>query len=206
MERIAWELNFHQGEEVSLNQLAESTDLSWATVRKYIQLLEDIQKIAPQIEFSEEGVYPGQRTQIVEDTFSNPESALVVYILIHSEIQGGATKEVDIQELEKAIEDTDVLKRMEQLGWIERSEDQVRLTSLGLRIAGKTRSKIESHTRDVEAEMVNGWYTHIIPPEKEKDNIESVYDTKSHSEVNVGNKSEQDKGREISPKMAARGA
>lgn len=158
-ERIAWELNFHKGDEVSLNELADLTDLSWATIKKYTQLIETLQKVAPEIAISSEGVRSGGRAAILEEILSEPERALSVYLLIHAEVNGGATAEVDAEILREAIEDADVLTKMEKLGWIKQSSGDVQLTPLGVKIAGKTRSEVLSGTREITHGSHPGWQT-----------------------------------------------
>jgi len=156
-ERIAWELNYHKGEEISLNELAERTSLSWATVKKYTDLIETLQNVTPEIAISSDGVRSGERTDILESVLSEPEQALAVYILLQAESNGGATAKVDTGVLRTVVEDPEILNEMEQLGWIKRSDDDVQLTPLGVKIAGKARSEVRSSTREITQDSQTGW-------------------------------------------------
>lgn len=156
-QRIAWELNFHKGEEISLNELADLTNLSWATVKKYADLIETLQKVTPEIAISSEGIRSGERTNILESVLSEPEQALAVYTLLQAESNGGATAKVDTEVLKTVVEDPETLTEMEQLGWIERSDDSVQLTPIGVKIAGKARSRVLSSTSKISQEPETGW-------------------------------------------------
>lgn len=172
-QRIAWELNFHKGEEISLNELADLTNLSWATVKKYADLLENLQKIAPEIAISSEGVRSGERTKILESALSEPEQALAVYILLQAESNGGATAKVNTGVLKSVVEDPETLTEMVQLGWIKRSDDHVQLTPLGVKIAGKARSGVLSSTSEVSQDSQTGWkseYTNAESTEYDRQN------------------------------------
>jgi len=157
VKRIAWELNFHKGEEASLNEIAELTDLSWATVKKYVDLIEDLQKITPEMAVSTEGVRSGERTEILEDVLSEPEQALAVYILLQAESNGEATAQVDVGTVRNVAERPGLLTEMERLGWINRSDDSVQLTPIGVKIAGKARSGVLSATSEITQDSQAGW-------------------------------------------------
>lgn len=148
LERLALNLNYHVGEMVSLNRLAEETGLSWATVQKYTKVIETVQKLAPKITIEDTGVRVDRRTSIAASLFSDSSSALMVYLLEQAEIAGEPPQPLDRSEhtkmLEKYGEDLDTIG---ELGWIELTEDEIRLTPLGVQIAGTIRSDLLNSER-----------------------------------------------------------
>lgn len=146
LERLSWILNYADGDIQSLNSLAEQSDLSWATVRKYTTTIETIQKIAPKVAVTANGVEVGTRSKAMSDLTKDPVAALTVYIFTQAEMQGGANEPVDKALCEQVSEEfEDALAHAIELGWVsEVSEDQVKLTPTGIRVAGPARSEVEN--------------------------------------------------------------
>ncbi|WP_147299477.1 hypothetical protein [Haloferax sp. Atlit-6N] len=155
LERLSWHLNYHQNETVSLNQISEATGLSWATVHKYAQVIENVQKIAPQISLEESGLSVGHQSKIMAEAFKDPSSALAMYLLLHAEIEGGATFPIDKSEHQQVLEEfSDTLEKLEGLGWVESTDDEISLTQLGVQIVGPLRSEIKNTSRDPSSSQI----------------------------------------------------
>lgn len=146
LERLSWILNYVDGDTQSLNSLAEQSDLSWATVQKYTTTIETIQKIAPKVAVTANGVEVGTRSKAMSDLTKDPVAALTVYIFTQAEMQGGANEPVDKALCEQVGEEfEDTLAHAIELGWVsEVSEDRVKLTPTGIRVAGPARSEVEN--------------------------------------------------------------
>lgn len=149
LERLAWILNYHKGEKVSLNQIAEATGLSWATVQKYTKTIEFIQKIAPEIAVDNDGICVNRRTDIVSELFSDQSTAVAVYLLEQAEIAGDPTQPLELSEHANILEKHDeAVDKIEELGWIEKTDNTIQLTPLGIQIAGSARSDVMNSNRD----------------------------------------------------------
>lgn len=147
LELISWHLNYRQGETLSLNEVAESTGLSWATVHKYVNALETLQNLAPRITTDADGVHIGSRTAPMNELFSEGASALAVYLLVHTQSEEDATQPLALEDHASTLEKYSLLlDKMETLGWIERDEDTIRLTPTGVQIAGPTYSEVRNAT------------------------------------------------------------
>jgi len=145
MERIAWHLNYHEGEKVSLNQVSEATDLSWATIQKYTKALEVLNRISPELSVEEDGISVGKMSGNMGRLSDKKNVSVVVYVMLHAEIEGGVTKEISADEhadfFTKHEEEITELKR---IGWLEETENGVKLTQKGIRIAGQAKSEVRN--------------------------------------------------------------
>ncbi|AFZ73797.1 hypothetical protein [Natronobacterium gregoryi] len=146
IERLCWILNYVDGDTQSLNSLAEKSDLSWATVRKYITIIETVQKVAPKITVGADGVEIGSRSKAMSDLIEDPVAAFTVYLLTQAEMEGGANEPVDKALFEGVGEEfEDALEHANELGWVSESgEDRIKLTPTGIRVAGPARSEVEN--------------------------------------------------------------
>ncbi|WP_165397022.1 hypothetical protein [Natrinema hispanicum] len=158
MERIAWHLNYCSDETVPINKIAEETGLSWATARKYAQAIETQQKIAPKIEIDDKGVTVGRKSSAVTRLFANTTRAIAVYLLNNAELKGGATQPLSFEEHSEVLENhTESVEKMEALGWVELLEGEIRLTPLGVQIAGSERSKVKNTERNPRHDIPPVW-------------------------------------------------
>jgi hypothetical protein len=146
IERLSWILNYVGGDTQSLNSLAEQSDLSWATVRKYTATIETVQKVAPKIAADANGVEVGSRSRAMSDLIEDPVAALTVYLFTQAEMQGGANEPIDKALCEGVSEELeDALEHAIELGWVsEVDEGRIKLTPTGIRVAGPARSEVES--------------------------------------------------------------
>lgn len=152
LERLSWHLNYHQGETISLNQLANSTGLSWATVRKYVQAIEKQQKIAPQIASEEDGITVGRRSQLLAELFEDEQEAVALYILINARANGDATAPISTDTHASVLTRyTEVIEEMAESGLIERQDGEINLTPKGVRIAGPRSGEISGADRNVNS-------------------------------------------------------
>ncbi len=143
LEKIAWYLSYRRGEEVPLNQIAEATGLAWATVHKYTQALEQLQKLAPTISTGDDGIIVGRRSHNVENLFNRPAIALAVYVLENA--GEDATAPISREEHEEVLgRYADELDKLSTAGWVDVTSDTVRLTPEGIRVAGPARSRVET--------------------------------------------------------------
>jgi len=147
IERLAWTLNYHEDEPVSVNKLAEKTNLSWATTKKYTQVLERLSRIAPGIKRADNGIAVNSVGDNLACIRDRPETQLIVYLIIHAENKGNSIDPIPIGE------HRDVLNRyeatidyLEDVGWIaiDSEENTIRLTPSGVAQAGQARSKIRN--------------------------------------------------------------
>lgn len=145
LERLAWTLNYHRGETVSINQLAETADLSWATAQKYAQLLEVLGPIAPKVTTDEDGVTVRDIGTNLESIWEKKDTQLIVYLLVHAEIEGGPTEPLDYDEHYNVLHQyEETIERLDELDWIKREDDTIQLTPKGVSIAGPARSELRN--------------------------------------------------------------
>lgn len=145
LERLAWTLNYHRGETVSINHLAELTDLSWATTQKYTQLLETLARIAPKVTVDTNGVTVDDIGTNLSSIWEQKDIQLIVYLLVHADIKGGPTEQLDYNEHYTVLHQYEqTIDRLEELGWLKRSGDAIQLTPKGVSIAGPARSKLRN--------------------------------------------------------------
>lgn len=150
LERLSWQLNYHQSETISLNQISDSTDLSWATVRKYVQAIETQQKIAPEIALDDEGVEVGRRPSLIDELFKDKAEALAVYILTRARDEGDATAPIERDAHQSVFERYDAaLEQLQDRGCVEEADGRIKLTSKGVRIAGPRSGEIAGADRNV---------------------------------------------------------
>jgi len=146
IERLSWILNYVDNGPQSLNSLAEQSDLSWATVQKYIKIIETVQKVAPKIATDSDGVKVGSRSHTMSDLIKDPVAAFTVYLFTQAEMRGGAGEPIDralCEGLSGKFENS--LEQAIELGWVtEVDEEQVKLTPTGMRVAGPACSEVEN--------------------------------------------------------------
>lgn len=146
IERLSWVLNYVDDGSQSLNSLAEQSDLSWATVQKYIKIIETVQKVAPKIATDSDGVKVGSRSYGMSDLIEDPVAAFTIYLFTQAEMRGGAGEPVDralCEGLSEKFENS--LQQAIELGWVtEVNDEQVKLTPTGMRVAGPARSEVEN--------------------------------------------------------------
>jgi len=147
LERLAWTLNYREGETLSVNELANKTDLSWATAKKYTQLLERLSRISPSIETTDDGVSVNSVGDNLACIRDRPETQLIVYLLTHAEFAGGAREPFSIENHRDVLSRyEETLSRLQDIGWVEvdENENTIRLTPTGLSQAGPARSKLRN--------------------------------------------------------------
>ncbi|MFC6888489.1 hypothetical protein [Halorubrum trueperi] len=140
-----------------MNRLAEETDLSWATVKKYTTLLETVSRITPAFDSSNDGIFVKGIGQNLRHLRGQNDFRLLLYILFQAEISGGPTEPIKISE------HSDVLKRYEDeigelhdLNLIEhdRESDTIRLQPEGIGMIGPVRSEIRNTNPIKTAESI----------------------------------------------------
>lgn len=200
LEKLAWELSFHPGETLSLNQISESTGLAWATVRKYTRTLELLQKLAPTLRVREEGLQVGTRSDAMRDLFNQPASALAAYLFIHAKEAGDATEPLPWSRHEHALAKFGpVLERMEDLGWIDRDEETIRLTPLGVSIAGPTYNEVleAEPRRDLHQEHEPGQLARALVDEGTSEPGAAYRETLASSLAGPAKEAEQGKAANV---------
>lgn len=146
IERLSWILNYVDDGPQSLNSLANQSDLSWATVEKYITTIEAVQKIAPKIATSSNGVEVGSRSRTMSELTKDPVAAFTVYLFTQAEMRGNAAEPVERTLCEGLNEEfEDALEHAIKLGWVTEVDDErIKLTPTGIRVAGPARSEVEN--------------------------------------------------------------
>jgi predicted transcriptional regulator len=149
IERLAWALNYHQGESISINSLAEKTGLSWATTKKYTQLLEVLNRISPDVSATSDGVKVNKIGDNLDSLKQEKDLQLAIYILQHASIDGESDDSISKDRHSDVLEKYSAeIEEIEENGWIESTDDTVRITPEGASIAGPARS--EYRNTDVE--------------------------------------------------------
>ncbi|WP_256288279.1 MULTISPECIES: winged helix-turn-helix domain-containing protein [Halobacteriales] len=150
LERLAWTLNYPRRDPISINELAEKTDLSWATTQKYVQLLETLGRIGPKITIDEDGVVPQQLGENLHDIRDQKDMQLIIYLYTHANIQGSPTEPLDVEKHSEVLEHYDeVIDELAEFGWIELTEETIQLTPEGVSIAAPAQSRIRDNDLDV---------------------------------------------------------
>jgi hypothetical protein len=202
MERIAWYLNYCSDETVPVNKIAEETGLSWATVRKYAQAIESQQKIAPKIEISDAGITVGRKSSSISRLFANPARAIAVYLLNNAELEGGATKPLSLEDHSEPLEyHEESVEKMEDLGWVERLENEIRLTPLGVQIAGSERSEVKNTERNPRHAIHGIWKNQGVKSAEFSGNI--IKFNEEREEASNTFDENEDTSRSIDPTTAA---
>ncbi|WP_143416485.1 hypothetical protein [Halobacterium hubeiense] len=151
LERLAWTLNFHEDGLISVNKVAEKTDLSWATAKKYTQLLERLSRIAPEVEDVDEGIEVRSIGRTLASLRGQKEPQLLVYLITQAENKGKSTDPISIathQDVLSRYEET--ISELREIGWVnvEEESDTISLTPTGVAQAGQIRSQIRNIDSD----------------------------------------------------------
>jgi len=155
IKRLSWVLNYADEGPRSLNEISKKTNLSWATTRKYIQTIEDIQKIAPKISLEDDGVYVGKRSKAISELFEDPAIALMVYLLNQAEINGSPAETIEIEACKSLSTDVgSLITQLEALGWIELRDGAIKLTPKGIQVAGPARSDVNNSGQELAGEQL----------------------------------------------------
>jgi DNA-binding transcriptional regulator YhcF (GntR family) len=142
IERLAWALNYHQGESISTNKLAKKTGLSWATTKKYVQLLEVLNRIEPDIEVNSDGIMVKKIGDNLGNLKTEKDIQLAIYILQHANIEGETDDTIDKERHAGVLEKYDnTIEELESIGWIATTDETIRITPEGAAIAGPAKSK-----------------------------------------------------------------
>lgn len=147
LERLAWTLNYHENEPVSVNKLAEKTNLSWATAKKYTQVLERLSRISPGIKLGEDGISVNSVGENLASIRDRPETQLIVYLIIHAENNGGSVEPISIDEHRDVLDRyPTTIDNLEDIGWIAINDQEgtIQLTPAGVAQAGQARSKLRN--------------------------------------------------------------
>lgn len=147
LERLAWALNYQGEEAVSVNELADRTGLSWATTKKYTQLLEVLSRIAPEVKTEDDGITINKIGKNMESIRRERDQQLLLYLLVHAEANDGPTEPLDISQHQSVLSDyEETIDHLCDLGWIERDTDAgtIQLTPKGTSIAGSVRSELRN--------------------------------------------------------------
>lgn len=143
LERLAWVLNVHHGETVSINQLAAESNLSWATARKYSSLLERLGTIAPSISVSDKGVSVESVGPAIMSMGPQRDRLALLYLLTAAEAHGGLSEPVDRSDHEAVLSSfVEELASLETHGLIERTDETISLTPAGVSVVAPMRSKL----------------------------------------------------------------
>lgn len=142
IERLAWALNYHQGDSISINELAEKTGLSWATTKKYSQLLEVLNRISPDIDATSDGITVNKIGENLDNLQQEKDLQLAIYILQHASINGESDDKI-VKERHSDVLDkySSTIEELEDNGWIECTEETIRITPKGASVAGPARSE-----------------------------------------------------------------
>ncbi|WP_018258727.1 winged helix-turn-helix transcriptional regulator [Halomicrobium katesii] len=209
IERLAWALNYHQGESISTNKLAEKTGLSWATTKKYVQALEKINRISPDINVNSDGVIVNAIGDNLDNLKQEKDLQLVIYIIHHAQIEEGddstISKDLHADILEKY---DDTLDEIEESGWIQCTDDTIRITPKGASVAGPAKSKYQNtnlersstipEVEPIQASSVDEW-EHNTPVESDTD-----WQSTSPGESDVENDFENSKFQRVEAGAATR--
>lgn len=142
-------LNYPRREPISINKLSEKTDLSWATTKKYVQLLETLGRISPKISVDENGVTAKELGDNLHDIRDQDDIQLLIYLFTHARMQGSPTGPLDIEEHIDVLDQyEETIRDLDELGWIEHTDDAISLTPEGVSIAGPAHSRIRNKDID----------------------------------------------------------
>lgn len=142
IERLAWALNYHQGDSISINELADKTGLSWATTKKYSQLLEVLNRISPDIDASSDGITVNKIGDNLDNLQQEKDLQLAIYILQHASINGESDDEIAKERHSDVLEKySSTIEDLEENGWIECTDETIRITPKGASVAGPARSE-----------------------------------------------------------------
>lgn len=151
---VAQWLNFHSGSTVSINELARATGLAWATVRKYVDVLQRLQFALPGLQLAKDGVQVDHRGLAFEEALSSPVTrnvfALWMLQRVHDLEQGIPATRLDLE---------DELKDLESLGFVVRTEKGCLLTDAGYSLANSIYGDYLafSHSDDLHAVANEAW-------------------------------------------------
>jgi len=147
LERLAWTLNFHDGGPVSVNNIAEKTNLSWATAKKYTQLLERLSRIAPEVKDSDEGIEVRSVGRTLAGLRGQREAQLLVYLITQAENKGKSTESIAIATHQDVLSRyEEIISELQEVGWVNIDEESgtINLTPTGVAQAGQTRSQLRN--------------------------------------------------------------
>ncbi|MFK5604768.1 hypothetical protein [Haloferax volcanii] len=189
IERIAWALNFHSGESVSVNKLAEETDLSWATTKKYAKLLETVSRITPTFSSGDDGIAVKSVGKNLRQLRGQKDIQLLLYVLTQAENSGGPTEAIKISKNADVLSDYEAeIHELHELGLLECDTESgtIRLQPEGIGMVGPVRSQVRNTNTaeandfiELDPNIVGKWGT-----DSEYDDFANTMDRDHSSERN----------------------
>lgn len=139
--QISWYLNFRSGEEVTPEEIEESTQLSWAMAYNCLITLEKIQRLCPRLGDTEDGVsVKGDKLSNIED-----DCVMLVFYMMTQKKNTDLREPLKIEKHPYLRDSLDTIEKAESLGWIKWENDgEIVITPVGIKIAGPEHSKIEN--------------------------------------------------------------
>lgn len=138
---LCWYLNHHEGETLSVDQIADETGLSWAQTQKYVMAIEKLNRIAPDISTETADIEVTEQAAVAAELFTDDAVAIAGYLFNRGLVDGDVAKPADITEHDVLADNRDVIDNMESLGWIDRDGDAIQLTPTGVQVIGPARSR-----------------------------------------------------------------
>lgn len=144
MIQVSWYLNFRQDEDVSVEEIAESTGLEWGRVHNCVNTLEKIQRLTPDIDY-EDKVSIRSPGGLDPDTLEDEAYACLMYIFTVKKYEEDMMEPILVSEHSVLSDREGGIKDAIEIGWLERQgDDSLCLTPQGVGVAGPSHSRIEN--------------------------------------------------------------
>lgn len=145
LERLAWMLTFHEGDTVSVNHLAETCGMSWATTRKYSQLLEVLSNIAPSVTVTDDGISVSAIATPLRAIEEQSDLAVLLYLLTVADAKGDLLIPIELSTHEPVLSRYgDTLDSLADNGLVSLTDETVSLTPSGVSMSAPIRAKLRA--------------------------------------------------------------
>lgn len=142
--QVSWYLNFRQDEDVSIEEIAESTGLEWGRVHNCVNTLQKIQRLTPSVNY-EDQVSVGSSGGLDTDALEDEAYECLMYIFTMKKYKEDIMEPISVSEHSILSDREDGIEDAVEIGWLERQGGgSVCLTPEGVGVAGPSHSRIEN--------------------------------------------------------------
>lgn len=146
VECLCWYLNHRDGETIEIEHIASQLDMEWGEVYNTIHSLKRLQYVIPVLETGKSNVTIKNKNEHISSLFDG--SFALAFFLFHTALStDGLGEPLDKEKYKETLEQyDDEIVELEQMGWVEQTEETIKLTPTGIGAVGSQQSR---HTANV---------------------------------------------------------